>query len=263
VRDPTVSVLNINVAGAASTIFFKRKRDVSAFLRKENREMKDTERRIYEMLVRVDEYGTVRSADFPQGSAGGDLFASLHDLIALIDDKASAQSSGFSLKREGTATRNAARKNLRRQLEAINRTAVSLSLAGTMPGLENRFRMPRGNNDQTLLSTGRAFAENAPPLATHFVGLGLPQEFATNLNAAITEFEKSINQQNTGRDSHVAATSAISEALERAVNVVHRLDAIVRNKYANDPPQLSAWQSASHIERPPQRAKKSAPPPAK
>jgi hypothetical protein len=47
---------------------------------------------------------------------------------------------------------------------------------------------------------------------------------------------------------------------------VTQLDAIKRNKYARNPDKLTAWDSASHIERAPQRAKKKdnggTPPPA-
>jgi hypothetical protein len=41
---------------------------------------------------------------------------------------------------------------------------------------------------------------------------------------------------------------------------VTQFDAIMRNKYARNPDKLNAWDSASHIERAPQRAKKPAPP---
>ncbi|MGB7923671.1 MAG: hypothetical protein WCF57_10545, partial [Pyrinomonadaceae bacterium] len=139
------------------------------------------------------------------------------------------------------------------QLEAISRTAASLALAGTTPGLEDRFRMPRGNNDQALINSARAFAQDAAPIAARFIDFGLPQDFIASLNTAITEFEQAINRQNTGRDTHVAATSAIDDALERGIKIVGQLDAIVRNKYADDKPQLAAWQSASHVERSPQR----------
>jgi len=41
---------------------------------------------------------------------------------------------------------------------------------------------------------------------------------------------------------------------------VTQFDAIMRNKYARNPDKLTAWDSASHIERAPQRTKKPAPP---
>lgn len=119
----------------------------------------------------------------------------------------------------------------------------------------------RGNNDQTLINTARAFAQDAAPVADRFAGFGLPAEFLDNLETAIREFETAVERQNTGRDAHVSATTAIDEALERGINIVRQLDAIVRNRYAGDAPQLSAWQSASHIERSPQHATQTEAPP--
>ena len=40
---------------------------------------------------------------------------------------------------------------------------------------------------------------------------------------------------------------------------VTQLNAIMNNKFARTPDKLRAWQSASHIERAPQREKKPAP----
>ncbi len=40
------------------------------------------------------------------------------------------------------------------------------------------------------------------------------------------------------------------------------LDAIMNNKYARQSEKLRAWQTASHVERAPQREKKPAPTPA-
>ncbi len=56
------------------------------------------------------------------------------------------------------------------------------------------------------------------------------------------------------REEQVTATAAIDAVLERAVNIVRELDAIMRNQFANDPATLAAWLSASHTERAPRRA---------
>ena len=62
--------------------------------------------------------------------------------------------------------------------------------------------------------------------------------------------------QTFGKDN---ATDFAPESKAGVAEVTH-LDAIMRNKYARNPDKLSAWDSASHIERAPQRAKKPAPP---
>jgi hypothetical protein len=209
--------------------------------------MKGTERHGYEMLVRVDTFGEERATDFPASSEGGKLFAAVRAEVEMLENKAGAQSSGINIKRQGTTTRAVARDNLRHQLELISRTAASLAI--TTPGLENRFRMPRGSNDQSFINTGRAFAQDAAPLKDKFIGFGLDAAFIQNLEAAITEFEQAINRQITGRQTHVAATTAIDEALERGIRAVRQLEAIVLNKYEHDQPTLAAWQSASRILR--------------
>ena len=42
-------------------------------------------------------------------------------------------------------------------------------------------------------------------------------------------------------------------------DVITGLDAIMYNKYTRQPEKLRAWQSASHVERAPQREKKTTP----
>jgi len=42
--------------------------------------------------------------------------------------------------------------------------------------------------------------------------------------------------------------------------VLHKLDPIMRNKYADDPATLAEWPSASPVERAPKEKKKTLPP---
>ena len=61
----------------------------------------------------------------------------------------------------------------------------------------------------------------------------------------------------------VESTAAIGRLIKAGMKAVNYLDAIVRNKYARNADKLRAWDSASHIERAPQREKKPAPAPPK
>ena len=54
----------------------------------------------------------------------------------------------------------------------------------------------------------------------------------------------------------VESTAAIGRLIKAGMKEVNYLDAIVRNKYARNADKLRAWDSASHIERAPQREKK-------
>lgn len=224
--------------------------------------MNDYLRRHYEMLLRVRDYGVQYTASFPIGTRGHELFADLSSIVTEIEQLAAAQQSNSRSAREGTTQRGEARTELREQMEAISDTARSMALDTT--GLEDKFRMPRGRPaDLELLSTARAFATDALQLTEQFINYGMPADFLDRLNAAIETLEQAIDSQQRSRRSQVSATSGLDETVERGVNKVRQLDAIVRNTFRNQPAQLSEWETARHTERPPQPpAPPAAPPPA-
>ena len=58
----------------------------------------------------------------------------------------------------------------------------------------------------------------------------------------------------------VESTAAIGRLVKAGMKEVNYLDAIVRNKYTRNADKIRAWESASHIERAPQREEKPVPP---
>jgi hypothetical protein len=222
--------------------------------------MKDTEVRSYEMLHRVDDFGSTHAASFPRDTLGSELFATVNATVGELDEHVTKQASGAGSAKQATTSRSEARDELRRDMEAISRTARSM--AEEIPGLDDKFRLPRGNaSDQILIATARAFAEDAVPLKAEFIRHEMNANFLDDLNADITAFEQAVNAQNMNVEKRVTATAAIENALENGIKAVRRLDAIVRNKFENDPATLAAWTSASHIERSPRRTPKTTKPP--
>lgn len=215
--------------------------------------MNDNENRRYQTFGRVHGFSEAHQADFADKSIGKLLFADLAALIAELDRLSAAQVSGFGLAHQGTKTRSQARADLLEDLRAINRTARAMS--DDVPGIEDKFRLPRGNNDQNLLSAARAFAADAEPLAAKFIAHELPADFLEDLRADIAALEEAINRQSSGVGDHVAANAAIDDAIGRGTEIVSKLDAIVKNKYANNPAVLAEWASASHTERAPRHKK--------
>jgi hypothetical protein len=214
--------------------------------------MKDTERRRYETFLRVREFVTLRAAQFPTTTLAGELLTRLNSVIGEMETHTTAQSSERSATLQSSTSKAAARDELRRDLDAISRTARVMAIS--TPGLEDKFRAPRSISDRALIATARAFAADALPLKTEFARRGLPDTFLDDLNSDIEEFEQVNNQQIQKREAQVAATAAIDDALERGINVVRELDAIMRNRFAGDPASLAAWLSAGHTERAPRRA---------
>ncbi|MDQ1591403.1 MAG: hypothetical protein QOG71_2030 [Pyrinomonadaceae bacterium] len=222
--------------------------------------MKDSERRSFEMLVRVRDFGETHDGAFAEGSRGRELLAVVKQTVGELEKHGALQSSSRNEGAQGTRGRAGARAELRDDLEAISRTARAMSFE--TPGIAERFRLPRGNrNDQQLLDTARAFAADAVALRAEFVRHELPADFLTDLDADIAAFETAISTQNRSTETRVAATEAIDTAIERGTDAVRQLDAVVRNKFRDDPASLAAWTSASHVERAP-RTKRPTPPAA-
>jgi hypothetical protein len=226
---------------------------------KEVSEMNDNQARRFQMLVRANNYGRQHLTEYANGSRGRDLFVTLGGIVTELTDHTSAESSGIGSAREGTATRAAAREALRDDLEVINRTARAI--AETTPGMDDKFRMPRGNNDQALLNAARAFAADLDPLSALFIGHELPADFLSDLNLDINNMQAAIDNQANAVEDHVAAGVAIDDSIEQGMQAVRVLDAIVRNRYANDPAKIAEWATASHVERSPRRSHPAAPSP--
>lgn len=211
----------------------------------------DTKRQ--EMFVRVQEYGVQYASAFPAGSYGADQLAQLGEVIEDLKSHALDQSKGRSSVRESSASKAAARDELTRRMEAINRTARVMAF--TVPGLEDKFRLARGVGDQSLLLLARTFADDALPLKAEFTKRGLGSNFIEELREAADNFDAAINRKTQGRGKHVAATAAIDDIIGRGLHLVRELDALVRNTFASDPSALAAWESASHVERPTRKSR--------
>jgi len=221
--------------------------------------MNDNERRTHETFVRVRDFGVAHAADFPANSLGHQEFTDLGTLATEINADAASEVSGHGDARQGTESRAQARAILRADLDAINGTARVLGQ--DVPGLEDKFRVPRNNNDKELLNAARAFKADAEPLKTQFIAHEMPADFLEELQADIDSLEAAISFQGSGVSGHVAAGAAIDDKMNRGLDKLRKLNVIVRNKYADNPAVLAEWTSASHIERAPRRSPTSVVPP--
>ena len=209
--------------------------------------MTDNEGRRHQTGVRMRGFLAQRTADFSQTSMAHQLTNELTGLIEDLEASASDQALRDGQVRQHTTTRGDARRALREDLEAINRTA-------RLMGLEDTFRLPPARNDELLLAAAEAFAASAFPLKAQFIAREMPSDFLEDLNADIAAFKAAIAAQGDALGDRVAARSTISQTIDRLMEIRDQLDVIVKNKYANDPAVLAEWASASHIERAPRRA---------
>lgn len=202
--------------------------------------------RMHQMFVRVLGFADAHADAFPAGSLGAEMVAELRRVVGELTEAATSQTSGLSSVQRATAERKDARKRLRASMRAISHTARAMAL--DTPGLETKFRLPRGGSDAALLQIARAFAADAPPLKDKFLRHAMPASFIEDFEEDIAGLERSVGEQNTGRGAHVTATVTVESGAERGMNAVRKLDAIVRNTYRNDAAALAAWESARHVE---------------
>jgi len=198
--------------------------------------------RLLETFVRVRDFNAERTGSFPAGSLGAEQFAAVAEVVEALNGAITTQTSGKSSVQQATASRTGAREALRESMQAVSRMARAMAL--DTPGLENKFRLPRSGSDQALLYAARAFAADAEPLKAEFIRHELAASFIEDLRSEIADLERVMGGQNTGRDAHVSATVSIDQTVERGMAAVRRLDAIVRNKFRDDPATLAAWEHA-------------------
>lgn len=220
--------------------------------------MNDRERRRYEMLVRVNQFGIDNAVDFLPGSVGATQFAAVQSRVDTIESTSATQSAGFSQAGQQFEVKATARENLRDEMSAVARTARSMEYG--FDGISDLFRMPRNTTDAGLLAAARAFHDNSVTYATDFESYGLPATFRTSLKTAADAFEASFAATASVTDVHVAATADIAENIRLGVQAVRILDAVVRNKYTTNTGKLAAWTSASHVEKDPKSKNASTPP---
>ena len=222
--------------------------------------MNKSQTRIQVMLYGVRQHGLSRTTAFPANSRGRELYAAVDTSAKNMERYAAEQALHTNALREKSAQRKVAFDALRKALGVISRTGRSMSPSA--PGMEERFRLPSNRDGLTWLAAARAFVTESEPLIEEFIGRGMPPDFVDDLKARILAFEQAVDGQTKKSAEQVAATAGLAEAAQQGLVAVRELDAIVRNVYAGNEAELAAWESASHVERAPQRAQEEEPAPA-
>jgi hypothetical protein len=223
--------------------------------------MNERDQRRYERLTRVQTFGRDNAADFSAASKARTHLANIDSHILSLDRAKAGQVPA-------RVSKQTLLDALALDLENIARTARSIEL--TNPGFAAPYRSPdsateRGlttNTDAVLQLLEEQINDSAETktakaaLRARFMPYELPSDFVANLRAdreAITE----TNQHNQGEvQGGVENTELIGHLLGQAGDDVTELDAIMHNKYTRQPEKLRGWQSASRVERAPQREKK-------
>ena len=221
--------------------------------------MNDLEIRMLDTFKRVRNFDVTHDGLFTAGTLARALFDTIAGSVSEIEAHAAAESSGRGAARQGTAGKASARAAILEDLSIIRRTVRAMALV--IPGLDNKFRLPRKPTDRELLDTARAFLSDAEPLKSEFVRREVPESVFQDLATNITAFEAALDAQYTGKGESATAGASIDAAFERGTNALRQLDPIVRNKLHNNPAALAAWEIAKRTERAPRRSNPTTPTP--
>lgn len=219
--------------------------------------MNDREFLKSQMLGRVQDFGKTYAEFFPPTTLGGELLAVVGQTANQLSAFIEAEITGGKASRQGTSTKAELRAEIRGDITDLIRTVRSSPQK--MPNTDKKFRMPRNFNDKTLIGNAQSLVKEAARFAEELVRRELPADFLEKLGNKVAMFEEVVSEQNNGTTARVSARAAIDEAIARGMEAMRELDAIVRNKFRNNPTALAAWTIASHIERPPKPAKKDPP----
>lgn len=202
------------------------------------------QRRLFEMLDRVDHFGKTHTEVFPPRSTGEQLFKALQDILAGLRAQYVGRGPRRNQARDGVANDGAARDELRARLRALCRTARSLAVGA--PKGKRPFRLPRRGGDEGLITAARTMAADARRSKGRFAAYGLRLD---DLDRAIAAFARACADRAERRRARGAARKDVDVALARAFAVVRRLDAVVTNVLADAPAGLDEWHRARRIVR--------------
>lgn len=223
--------------------------------------MNDRDQRRYDRLTRVQTFGRENAGEFAAGSKAKTHFTAIDGLITQLDDAKVGQ-------QPTRVSKETLLEALTFDFKDIARTARAIAL--TENGFATPYRIPDNPSEAAILTHADALLarlEDQPDdsagtktakaaLRARFIAYEIASDFVEDLRAdrkAIGDANK-LNQGET--QEGVENTALIGLPLVKAGKDVQELDAIVRNKYSRQPGKLRTWQSASRIERAPQREKK-------
>lgn len=215
-----------------------------------------------QMMARVADFYQAHASYFNSNTVAADSFAALGAAVRRISEQTTLQIASVNELRTTSAEVAAAREALESHLRRIVDTATGISV--DKAGADQAFRFPHAQSDQVLVETAKAFVPQAESIKADFVRHCLPENFIDELKAAVVAFEEARLSKASSLNKRVNATKGLSDAMEQALKLLPRLDAIVSNTLAGNPAALAEWNITRTVAK--RRQKRDAapvvPPPA-
>ena len=227
--------------------------------------MNDRTKRRYDKFGREITFFNDNKADFAPDAEAAKRTGNLQRIVQGMDDAKAGQGGGSAAPKE--VLLDALR------LDLGNIRGIATAIDQDEPGFADRFPAA-GNSETAVTTTGDIYLAQLLPasddtaaekaaktaLTARFIAHELPATFVDDLQGDLDAIAEANQQLDSGDQGAVENTAALGRLAKEGMKESNYLDAIMRAKYARNPDKLRRWESASRLERAPQRAKKPAPP---
>ena len=193
------------------------------------------DRRLCDMVVRIDSFGAAYGPQFPENSAARTAFATV--AAAARQFEACRITSTVAVHSARTAGKAAARKALLQCLTRGKNTARVL--AKEIPQLAACTALPAATKDGLILAVARRLLADITPHRERFAACGFTVE---HLSERIETFVRASRELSAHHTEQTAARRGIADALMRAMDAVETLDVVVPNHLAADTIALARWK---------------------
>ncbi|MGI9086518.1 MAG: hypothetical protein ACR2HH_02060 [Chthoniobacterales bacterium] len=224
--------------------------------------MNDRITRYYKAFKNLAAYGRNNADSFGPASALPGYFTGLDNIIQQMDP-ANADRLGGS----GADVTDGLLTAVQTDLQLIG--GLARSLEPSHPGMKDKFPTV-GTTDQSILGTADHYlaeleiqpadtaAEQAAKTAlqTLLVAHEMPADFVSHLREDRDAIAPSAEAEATVKNKKVKGTGTLDLLAHEGMNLRGLIVSGLRAKYSRQSDKLAAAESAAHVERAPQRAKK-------
>lgn len=216
--------------------------------------MEAKERRKLDKFEREMAFMTANATDFPANSPGGKIMPQFAAAIAQAKQFAAGQSGGAAGKALHIDNKGDDLDDLKELMRMLDNAADALG--DELPGIENLFGLPRNRSEASLLAAARAQHSASEQYENRLIEYDLPGTFRADMLRLINDIDRANNAADTSGTGGAGSTGGLKATLAELGALSKKIDAINRNKHRANPAKMSAWTTASHLERDPQAAKK-------
>ena len=199
-----------------------------------------------EMYERVQSFLAVTA---PPPSAGYTAQkAVLDDVVAKLTSHSDNQQAGKRLSQAETIKLSALRKALLKDnLAPISK--IARASFRDLPGIEVALKMPPRNIATTrLVADAQAIRKVIAKYEPAFIEAGRPENFLSQLDAAISALTQSQLGKAEQKGTHIGAKQGIAKEIQRGRKAVDLIDTMMTTAYGTQPDILAAWRAARRLQ---------------